>query len=119
MSEEIKIDNKKISLDSSIKLSVKTAFGIVSALWVLAGIGYFDLKNDNKIKQEKWESEKQELFEKINTKLDNRFQTIDNDIKFMIREQENIKGDIKVIIDRTKRYNPGSSNDILLAPPQR
>jgi hypothetical protein len=99
--ENVEVNGKTIGTSSTIKLSVKTA------LWILSGIcsvvifilsySYFDLKSKN-----------EEFVKSVNDKVEK----IQDDVTNIRIGQEEVKGDIKLILDRQNRDNPVYTTDV-------
>src|ERR1035437_9454830 len=93
---EIQIGDKVIGEGTKISLTVKTAIWIISGVIVLFSslftVAYYDLKTDIQINKEQFDSQ---LDIKIG-KLNDKNEAISSDVS-------DIKGDIKVILDRTGR----------------
>lgn len=101
--ENIEIEGKKMGGESKVNLSVNTIIKIIVTgfliLQFLAGWAYFDLRNDFKNNNSISIEEKQEFLDDIEKEYDNKFEKMFDDIS-------DIKGDIKVILDRQTRDNP-------------
>lgn len=97
--KEISINNKIIGVNSIVKLNIKTAFWLVSLVFglimTILSYAYFDLKSNIKTQQI-------EYTKSINEKVEN----IEKEVVNIRLIQENIKGDIKIILDRQSRDNP-------------
>ena len=102
--------NKKTFGESTkITLSIKTlsiVLGILlSAITTLATIGYFDIKSDQKLLKKDYETAKSVYKDEIKTFLQEELRDLrDKDVRF-VEDIGEIKGDIKVILDRTMRNN--------------
>lgn len=97
--KNIEIEGKLMGINSTIKLSVKTAILIISGIIFLVmsilWYSYFKLKNEVKTQQDEFVKSVNEKVEKIQTDVTN------------IRiSQEGMRGDIKLILDRQNRDNP-------------
>lgn len=104
---EVNINGNVIGENSKITLTVKNALWALGLLITLFStiltIAYFDVKSDMKSYKEKVDKEKEEFVKKvqddITTKLDKRR---DKEEEF-VRSLEEIKGNIRLILDRTQR----------------
>jgi hypothetical protein len=101
--KNIEIDGKTIGTSSTVKLSIKTALWLISSVFAIVMIilsySYFDLKSDVSQAQK-------EFIEKV----DNRVEDMKEDITDIKLDQVEIKGDIKLILDRQTRDNPVTTN---------
>lgn len=111
--KNVQVNGKLFGANSTIKLSVKTAFWIVTLLFsMITGVlskSYFSLKKDMNTKHT-------EFVEKVDEKVDEMKQ----DITTILIGQEGMKGDIKLILDRQDRDNPVRSTNTYVptvAPP--
>jgi hypothetical protein len=116
MSEkEVEINGKKIGEGTKITLTVSTLIWIigilVSVVVTLATIGYFDIKSDVDTIENAADREKVEYKEEIRT-------LIQDELKYEREKREQIqedigeiKGDIKVILEKTKNLENGSSGN--------
>jgi len=102
--DEILVNGKKISGGSLISLNIKTAIiiisSIVSLVMSILTYSYFDLKNTVE--------EKHKTFvEKVESDLAG----VSNDVQNIRVDQAEIKGDIKLILDRqTRNLEPTHNN---------
>ena len=100
--QNIEINGKVIGSNTTIKLSVKTALwvitGIFSIVMTILTYSYFSLKKQVDTKQ-------QEFVITVNDKIEK----MQNDITNIKLNEEDIKGDIKLILDRQSRDNPISN----------
>ena len=100
--ENIEINGKLIGTGTTIKLSIKTALwimgGIVSIVLTILIYSYFSLKSEIETKETEFVKSVNEKVEKMKEDLTN------------IRlNEEDIKGDIKLILDRQDIDNPISN----------
>ncbi len=97
--DEIKIGDKSFGKNSKVTLTIGTLYKILAgAFFVLfsaAMYGYFDV-------QSKLNDQDKKMDSIVNEKVDKKLNSLETDIKQLIREQGDIKGDVKVILDRTK-----------------
>lgn len=114
--KNVEVDGKVIGANSVLRLSVKTA------LWLMAGIfaivmgilsySYFDLKADVKADGEAKDKAQKEFIERVDAKLEK----MDDDVEIIRLDQRDIKGDIKLILDRQTRDNPVRSTNVSAQP---
>jgi hypothetical protein len=97
--KNIQVDGKTVGVNSTIKLSAKTALwimgGIIGIVMTILSYSYVDLKNDVK-------STQSEFIEKVNENVEK----MESNIQDIRIDQATIKGDIKLILDRQTRDNP-------------
>ncbi len=105
MAAEVKIKGKKYGEDTEITLSVKTVAWIVGILFsvitTLATLGYFDMKHEIKNQKKIFEDEKVQYTEAIKVLLQSELKEETEKRELMYKDIYDIKGDIKVILDRT------------------
>lgn len=101
--KNVELNGKIIGASGILRLSVKTAFWIVStifgAVMSILTYSYFDLKKDVNAKHN-------EFIIKVNESVDK----MDDNIQTIRIDQATIKGDIKLILDRQTRDNPVVAN---------
>ncbi len=108
---EVQIGDKTIGENTKITLTVKVLawalgglFALISGLFSLA---YFDIKSELENSKQKMETETTVLVEKVNSKLDELAIKFGEKDEEFLKDLGDIKGDIKVILDRTSRnYSP-------------
>jgi hypothetical protein len=102
---EVKINKKKFGEDTEVTLNLKTIAWIVgitiSLITTLATIGYFDMKSEIKNQKELFDAEKAKYKEEIKTMLETELKGEVDKRELMYKDIYDIKGDIKVILDRT------------------
>lgn len=107
--EEIHINGRTIGLGSIIKLNVKTLILIIGILYgglsSVATIGYFNLQSEIELIREETKNKMTVAENNVETELDNSLHIIRNDIKGLIKEQGDLKGDIKVLLEKTRKIN--------------
>jgi len=100
----IQVGNKKFGMSTKVTMSIKTVsiilLALLSALSTLATIGYFDIKHKMKDQTTIFLDEKQILQEKLETALDNKIILVVKDIDAIDEELIEMKGNIKVVLDR-------------------
>lgn len=114
--EEILIGDKKIGLGTVIKLNIKTLLWIVGLLYgglsTIATVAYFNLKKEiieqrSNILEEN-EQLKLHITEELKENIDlinDEIKVFNEDIKTIIRDQGDMKGDIKVLLNKTEKLN--------------
>jgi len=104
--KEIEIGGKKIGENTKVTMSLSTllwAIGIsLSIMASLAGIGYFDIKNDGKDMKAMFEKEKIEYKEDIKEMIQKELRYDREKREDIIEDIGEIKGDIKVILEKTR-----------------
>ena len=103
---EIQIGDKKIGGNTLIQLNVKTITWIFAILYAIGGWFYFDLRKELKASAEISKEEKVEFMKEIEKEFDTKLDKMIETTHRMELEQVSMKGDIKVILDRTKRTSP-------------
>lgn len=103
--KEVKIGDKIIGEETKISLSIKTALwiigGTITVFSTLFSLAYFDIKSDVKQYKDKVDVEKTEYFNKVNDKFNSEIDKMRDRNEDMIKDIGDIKGNIKVILDRT------------------
>jgi len=107
--KEVEYKGKSYGESSKVTLKISTLAwiigGLLSVISTLATLGYFDIKNDVKGQKDTFENEKQEYREEVKDMIKKELKDIrEKDVKF-VEDIGEIKGDIKVILDRTMRNN--------------
>ena len=107
--EEIHVGTKKIGMGSIIKLNVKTLIIIIGVLYgglsSVATIGYFNLKAEIELVKEDTKNKLTIAEENVETELDGTLNIVRDDIKGLIKDQGELKGDIKVLLEKTRKIN--------------
>lgn len=107
--DEIQIGEKKIGMGSVIKLNVKTLLVIVGLLYgglsTVATIGYFNLKQEIELTKQETKKQVSESEEDVEKEMKETLQIVRSDIKGLIKEQGDLKGDIKVLLEKTRQIN--------------
>ncbi len=112
--DNVEISGNKVGGDSSVKLTVNTLLKIIGGFFIIlqfvGGWAYFDLRDQLKnaatisIEDKKeFLKESLQLFKEIENEYDGKFEKMFDDVSEM-------KGDIKVILDRQSRDNPIQPN---------
>ena len=113
--KEVEVGGQKISPGTTIRFTLKTAMWILGAMYVGLGYLYFDLRTEFKEANGISTEEKAEFLKEVDKEYEGKFTKMFEDISDM-------KGDIKVILDRTSRQevitqNPGGQIDTATPPP--
>jgi hypothetical protein len=107
--EEIQIGKSKVGLSSVIKLNVKTLIMIIGILYgglsTVATIGYFNLQSEIVLVKEDTKSKMESAEKNVETELNESLHILRDDIKGLIKEQGDLKGDIKVLLEKTRQIN--------------
>jgi hypothetical protein len=102
---EVKVGEKVIGENTKITLSVKVAIWIISGIILLFStaftVAYFDVKSDVKTYKTQMEKDKSDFIKTVEDKLDEKLGSFQAKDEAFIKEIGDIKGDIKVILDRT------------------
>lgn len=111
---ELKIGDRHISENLEIRTNVKTllwiAIGLFSALMAIFTLFYFDMRSRDRATNEKMQNLKKEIHQSVTNALKEELRIYqDRQIK-VIKEIGDIRGDIKVILDRTRNYNESNYN---------
>jgi len=103
--KEVQVGEKVIGENTKITLSVKIALWLIGGVIFLFStaftIAYIDVKDDVKTYKEQIEKDKSDFIKTVETKLDEKLGTFQKKDEEFIKEIGDIKGDIKVILDRT------------------
>lgn len=115
MSNEVEV-NKKFGEETKVTLSIKTIAWIIglllSAVTTLATMGYLDMKSDIKNQQDIFEQEKQKYKDEIKNLLQSELKDEREKRDIMYKDIYDIKGDIKVILDRTSNNHSNTNTPI-------
>lgn len=105
MPNEVEVNGKKYGEDTKVVLSVKTVAWIVgiliSVITTLATMGYLDMKAEIKDQKATFEEEKRQYKDQIKDMLQTELKGEVDKRELMYKDIYDIKGDIKVILDRT------------------
>lgn len=103
--KEIKIGKKTIGEDTKVTLSLSTVLWIIGGIFFLAStlftLGYFDIKSDVKAYKEQAEKDKIEYFNKVDSKFKEEVEKWRDENVSIVKDIGDIKGNVKVILDRT------------------
>jgi len=120
--KEVKIGENTIGESTKISLSVKTAIwlisGIIALFASLFSLAYFDIKSELKDYKAKAEKDKLETIKAFETKVDDKLKEFSEADKDFATAMGDIKGDIKVILDRTANIRSNSNINDNNAPPK-
>lgn len=115
MAREVEI--LKIGDDTKVSLNLKTLFWIVGLIILLFSsvltVGYFDIKKEQKLIKEKYESEKILIREDVSKIVKYELKDLKLKDEKLSEDISEIKGDIKVLLDRSRRSIAPSSNMII------
>jgi len=106
---EVQIGDRIIGENTKVTVTIKTLAwaigGVITLFSTLFTMAYFDLKSELESTKDMLQKEKDKYIEVVNQKLTSR------DVEYL-REIGDIKGNIKVLLDRTSIYRTGNtSND--------
>lgn len=101
--KEIEIGGKVIGGGTTIRLTVKTLLWILGLAYMGLGYLYYDLRTEFKENNGISAEEKREFLKDINAEYNRKFEKMFDDIS-------DIKGNIKVILDREGRVSPVQMN---------
>lgn len=105
--KEVNVNGNVIGENSKITLTVKTALwalGLIITLFsTVLTIAYFDVKSDMKIYKEKVDKEKEEFVKKVQDDITTKLEKRRDKEEEFVRSLEEIKGNIRLILDRTQR----------------
>jgi hypothetical protein len=114
--DEVQVGSTKIGGSTLIKFNLKTLGTIFGLLYLALGYLYFDLRSDLADSVEISNDEKTEFLRDVEDDWDSKLDQI-QEITTMIRlEQANMKGDIKVILDRNQRNTNITPTDNSIDP---
>lgn len=112
--KEIEVNGEKYGEDTQITLKAKTLVWIIGLLIAgistIATIGYFDIKSDVKKQKEIFEQEKETYIDDVKKELEEILKEDRDKREDMIETIGEMKGDIKMILDRTSRNSDHNSN---------
>jgi len=115
--KEIEVNGKKYGEESQVTLKAKTLIWIIGALIAgissLATIGYFDIKSDLKEQKEVFDIENEQYINDVKSQIQESLKEYREKREEIIETIGEVKGDIKVILDRTSRNNNHNNNDII------
>lgn len=116
----VEVNGKTYGEDTKITFKAKTLLWIIgiliSGISTLATVGYLNIKSDIKAQKDSYEDGKNSYKEAIKIMLDNSLKDEVDKREAMYKDIYDIKGDIKVILDRTS--GGGSSTQKLITSPE-
>jgi len=119
---EAKVGEKTIGENTKITLSVKVALWIISGIIVMFSsaftYGYLDVTGQVNEYREQMEKDKSEFIQTVEKTLDEKLGVFQTKDEQFIKQIEEIKGDVKVILDRTAGIRPNASITNNNTPPQ-
>lgn len=109
--KEIEINGQKIGEGTKVTLTISTIGWILGVLLfvisTLATVGYLDIKNDVKNQKTTFDTEKQLYKEDIKSVLEVEMKYERERREKIMEDIGEIKGDIKVILEKTKNLEGG------------
>ena len=109
--KEIEINGQKIGEGTKVTLTISTIGWILGVLLfvisTLATVGYLDIKNDVKNQKVTFDTEKQLYKEDIKSVLEGEMKYERERREKIMEDIGEIKGDIKVILEKTKNLEGG------------
>ena len=109
--KEIEINGQKIGEGTKVTLTISTIGWILGVLLfvisTLATVGYLDIKNDVKSQKTTFDTEKQLYKEDIKSVLEGEMKYERERREKIMEDIGEIKGDIKVILEKTKNLEGG------------
>ena len=118
--KEVQVGKQVIGGNTLIKFNLKTLGWIFGILYLGLGYLYLDLRSELKASVEISSEEKKEFLEDVEDEWDTKLDKV-LDITTTIRlEVADVKGDVKVILDRNQRNNteqPNTSMSIVPTQP--
>lgn len=113
--KEVEVNGKTYGEGSRITLSVSTLAwvigGLLSVITTLATVGYFDIKSDVQEQKNTFETEKLEYKEEIKGILQEEMKYEREKREKISEDIGEIKGDIKVILEKTRNLENGNSSN--------
>ncbi len=113
--KEVKINDKSYGEGTRVTLSVSTLVwiiaGLLSVITTLATVGYFDIKSDVKEQKDVFDDEKIQYKGEIKKILKEEMKYEREKREKIIEDIGEIKGDIKVILEKTRSLENGNSNN--------
>lgn len=120
---EARIGNRSLSENTVVKTNVKTllwvAIGLFSVLMTMFTIFYFDMRSRDKATNTKMESTVELLEEEVEATVADKLEKFDERQQVIKDDIGAIRGDIKVILDRTSRSGNNASSATIndMSPP--
>ena len=112
--KDIDVGGKVIGESTKISLTVKTALwiigGMITIFSTLFTYGYLDLKSDVKNYKEQADKDKAQYFKAVDDKFNTEIQKMQDNYVGTVKDIEDIKGNIKVILDRTSGIRSTQEN---------
>jgi flagellar motility protein MotE (MotC chaperone) len=111
--KEVEVNGKKYGENSRVTLKASTLMwiigGLISVISTLATVGYFDIKNDVEESKEMYDQGKQEYKEEMRKLIKEELKYERDKRDEMKDDISEIKGDIKVILEKTRNLENSSS----------
>lgn len=109
--KEIEINGKKIGESTKVTLTISTIGwilgGLLFVISTLATVGYLDIKNDVKNQKATFDTEKQLYKEDMKIVVEEGMKYERERREKIMEDIGEIKGDIKVILEKTKNLEGG------------
>lgn len=107
--KEVEINGKTIGENTEVKITIKTLVWIIglliSGIVTLASVGYFNIKSEQRQMKDSFEKEKFQYREDIKNMINNELKDEVEKREILMKNIEDVRGDVKVILDRTKNLN--------------
>ncbi|MEK6829897.1 MAG: hypothetical protein AABY15_07290 [Nanoarchaeota archaeon] len=114
--KEVEVGGKTYGENSKVTLKVSTVLwivgGLISLFTTLATIGYFDIKGEVDEQKSKFEQERLEYKEEIRKLLEEELKYERDKREKISEDLGEIKGDIKVILEKTRHLENGGSGGV-------
>lgn len=112
--KEVEVNGKTYGEGSKVTLRISTLLwiigGLVSIITTLATMGYFDIKSDVKEQEKSFDAERVSYKEEVRQIIKEELNYEREKREKMIEDIGEIKGDIKVILEKTRTLENGSGN---------
>ena len=114
--KDIQVGNKVIGESTKITLTVKTALWIIGIIIVLFStaftVAYFDIKSEVKSYKDKLEIEQEDFVKKVQDNIEVKLDKQREKTEEFIKAIEEIRGNIRLILDRTQRSSVNPDNGV-------
>ena len=107
---EIQFGDRKFGEKTPIRLTVKTLLIIILALYPILGYLYYDLRQEIKDSVQISKQEKENFLREVDEDWESKLDKIEDIITDIRLDQSDMKGDIKVILDRQLRSDQPASS---------
>ncbi len=113
MGHEAHIGGKTIGENTEVRTNIKTlvkvAIGLFTVLMAMFTVFYFDMKARDQATNERLDATVKEIKEDIQAAVGGELSEFDNRQRKITEDIGSIRGDIKVILDRTSNHRSGTS----------